>query len=432
MRARRLAATAAKEEETKEVVVVDNDAIDELADVDDSAKTAAPSFHRGRKPAPRGRMGADPEEDMDLDIIDVSPDDIEEIGDEIDDVFESPEEEVEEIEEKVEDIEERVEALEEEVGLESEEEVGSEETLDGEEEEEEAVAASTEGTTDTFWAPLANKNEIVSLEDPDITMQLFNAETVDPHYVLFANGHPFGELRLSDIGAASSSQMDIFVSADYIPGVLKGISQIGLDEMLDTLNFRWYAAETHLPAAVDQIRQEVMADNEEAYKTRTTQIKGDLLSKMETAVSASLKNFMLHNPLKDRLVENFKKAGFDNEGLLIDAIEDAFRVSGAKYLADIVETADRWMGFDKEAFAQVKSEIDQMSYVHPLARAAFYEDDEYQEEEVTTASFPKSVPVRSIGPTPTSEPVPMDKFDELAESVKPILANSATIHRGRK
>jgi hypothetical protein len=237
------------------------------------------------------------------------------------------------------------------------------------------TAPVAETVPEITWAPLLSETDMVAKEkNAAIDMTLRAADTDNPFYVMFIDGHPFGELHLADVNTTEDLR-DVFVDAAFTRGVRETVAACGPADAFKTLKVRYYAAETKEVEAVQRAKVEIAQHADEAFRRRAAALKGDLLTTLHLAMEASRKNFILENPLKDSLVENMRKAGLQ-ERIAIDVIEDAFVKSGAQYLKAMVEKAEEWLGYEPEALKQIENTVTKMAYVHPLDIASVPQDDE--------------------------------------------------------
>ncbi|MFA5135444.1 MAG: hypothetical protein WC505_06700 [Patescibacteria group bacterium] len=224
------------------------------------------------------------------------------------------------------------------------------------------------------WAPLMTPEDMQTRDGRiALDMTLRGADTATPYYVMWLDGHPFGELHLAD-GNTEEDLHDVFVSDTFVNGVRETVAACGPANTFETLRVRYYAAETKENEAVRKAKAEIAGHADAAYKARAAALKGNLMVTLHLAMEASRKNFILENPLKDSLVENMRKAGM-SERVAIDIIEDAFVKSGGEYLKAMVNQADEWLGWEPEALRQIENTVTKMAYVHPLDMAPLVEED---------------------------------------------------------
>lgn len=362
------------------------------------------------------RLEADEEEFMDLDldeILDVDEDEIEEVAEE-----ECPPGCVpaEEVEEEVEEAEEAVEEAE-------EEEEGEEKEAAAEEpEEKEATPAEAPAETST-WAPLYNKNEMDRLTaEADVTLWLHEDEQ-DPHYIVLANGRPLAEIRRSDLDLDEDNQ-GLFTAEVFPKGLIENIDKYGLANILNELPVRYYADQVTRNAADAQAKADVAADMEAAYQERVAELKRKFVDNVQLAIEASTKNVFLKNPLRDAVRQAFGGLGVP-DSVVVDLFENAMQRSAAEYFKTVIDQADEWLGFEKDALAQVKKTIHQAEYSHPADRGLPIAP--MPEPETTTA---EAVPVRSVSQQPPQRQAAPDQDNDLAR-VKNLMRRSSSVLRGK-
>jgi hypothetical protein len=225
--------------------------------------------------------------------------------------------------------------------------------------EPEAKTAEPKAT----WAPLVTEAMLSAEQNPVVEMQLRGASTDDPYYVMWIGDKPVGELHEADLDLDESGR-DVFRSAHYVRGVQEAIAQLGAVNTLRDFGLRYYAANTQETDAVKRAKAEIVHNADLAFRQRCAAMNNDLFNTMQLAFTASMKNFILHNDLKDAVVENFRSAGMQ-EAVAIDLIEDAFQRGGPQYFKAVLDKATEWLGYEPEALKQIEAEVTKMDYRHP-------------------------------------------------------------------
>jgi hypothetical protein len=219
------------------------------------------------------------------------------------------------------------------------------------------------------------------------------------------SGEPVAKIALSD-QTLPPEHSDMFLQEEYPQSVLEGIETFGLQDTLQSVHARYYAARAYEGSVATRMKEAAAEELADTAKRHIAKVKDDLSNVAALVVEASLKNYIVTNPLRDALVANFHRAGIDSDAAL-DLVEDAFREAGAEYINTILNKAEEWMGAPKEAMEHHIKEITGMSYRHPGYAVADAEEDipEAIEPEsipqMTTAAAPRNVPVRTVAaPTP--------------------------------
>ncbi len=197
----------------------------------------------------------------------------------------------------------------------------------------------------------------------------------DPSYSVMANGRPVGEIRESDLTEADPhTRHAMFIDPAFPKGIVQAASQLGVDKVLGDLNLRYYANLVTQSQADAAAKTAVQADLEEAFQTRAASLKQNFINNVLLAVQASNKNVFVQNPLRDAIRKNFRGAGLP-DAVVVDLFEDAVQTAGADYFLAMVEKADEWLGFEKEAMAQIETVINEANYSHPADRGMEIEAD---------------------------------------------------------
>jgi hypothetical protein len=278
-------------------------------------------------------------------------------------------------------------------------------------------AKPVEAAAETKWAPLITEESLAAEKNPVVEMQLRGANTDDPYYILWINDKPVGEVHEADVVQDDEDMREVFRSSSYVKGVQEVVSQTGAAETLKTLGLRYYAANTQETDAIKRAKAEIVANADLAFRSRVAAAKNDLFNAAQLAMTASVKNFILENALKDALVENFRSAG-TSEGVAIDLIEDAFQRGGPQYLKAMLDKADEWMGSTPETLKQLETEITRMAYSHPRTRfSSQFIDDEIPQPTVRVPVAPQMAP-RAAQVAQVVHEAALDDLDAMAEAAK--------------
>lgn len=234
-----------------------------------------------------------------------------------------------------------------------------------------------EPESDEYYTRLLTEEDIAAANSDDIgVVPMFDLD--DPKYLLMSAGVPFGEIRRSSLELDADVE-DLFTDESFTRGMDDMIDRFGAVEALKNLKVHFYASNTTPDQQYQKAEAVVKADADVAYAKRVAELKNNLLSTLTLAFEASRKNFILENALKDRLVDNIKTANVP-ENVAIDMVEDAFQAEGPNYFHALLKKAEEWMGYEPEAYQEVKSTIQKMSALDPNGVAAQLEADEPVEE----------------------------------------------------
>jgi len=302
--------------------------------------------------------------------------------------------------------------------------------------DEPAVEATTKPATEkpaepgidqAKWAPLFSKADVEKLDRSAELLLAPFLNQPDPSYVVMANGRPVGEIRMSDLDKVDPEDRYAMFTAEAFPkGIMKAAEQLGAANILDDLNLRYYASLVTQKQADSAAKTSVQADLEEAFQTRAAALKQDFINNVLLAVEASNKNVFLDNALRDAIRVNFRGAGLP-DAVVVDLFEDAMQKSGAAYFTAMVEKADEWLGFEKEALAQIEATIRSAGYQHPADRGLAIEAD------VAGPPVQHSLP-RTMAPAPQQREAAQqqDEWEASEAAVADVMRNAGTIMRGRR
>ena len=376
-------------------------------------KAEMPRFHRGRRPGqPRTRRAQDGEEEMMLEDEEFSDIDLDEILDMDEDAFEPVDED-----EVTECPPGCVPAVEVEDEVEEEENEGGEEDEGGEEEEEdETKEASVKGV----FAALYSDKEIQTIDKNAEMAMYFHKDPQDPHYIVIANGKPIGEIHQADLNLDENNKA-LFSAEDFPKHVMASISELGLANCVDSLNMRYYGAKVTNAAAQGRADAIVTAKMASEIQTKLASLKSQLLDNVRLAMDASLKNVFLDNPLRDALRTRIAQLGAP-DAVAVELIEDAMQAAGGKYFEAMLNQADEWLGFEKEALAQVEKTIRSARYASPAERGL----------EIDHAIPQAHNKVPMIQTAPRQAAVQPSEPDVGERALKSSLFRSSTIVRGTR
>lgn len=251
------------------------------------------------------------------------------------------------------------------------------------------LANSTEAKTYEETAPAANpsppstqaetavgdKSLFAYVLDPskvdktaNFEMLLFNKESVDPHWVLTADGRPLAEIRLSDQDDAARIA-EVFCTDKYARGVIAIAADMPLPELLTNIKGRPYVAAIDASEAVNNIKAKVAAETEEERRRTLASVKADFINMLNFVVKANTKNFIRENVLKDALFNNMKKSGISDDRALA-VIEAAFQDKSAEYHEQLFAQASKWSEMSPEAFSEIREQIEDLPVMTPhIARS---------------------------------------------------------------
>lgn len=403
-----------------------------------------PRMHRGRRGRPggrdrdsmRGRFSREEEPLLDLDsILEVDDEELELIEEDLGEepMLDEPmgEEPGEcppgcapvDDEEPAEDTE-----ADEEAEANDDEEAAEEET---EEEDDDTKEASVDDTPalSAKWAPLYTEADIQRLDKTaDVVLVPFHDQQ-DPSYVVLANSRPVGEIRHSDLKAPDDVTPDawrsLFVADAFPKGVVDAVENLGASAVLGDLGMRYFASQVTQRQADAAAKNQVQADLEENFQSRAAELKQNFLNNMLLAVEASNKNVFMQNALRDSVRKHFAGTGLP-DATTVDLFENAMQDAGAQYFEAIVQKADEWLGFEKDAMQQVEATIRESSYTHPVDRGLPVEPEPMRERQAS------SVPVRTMQEQPSRREAEVSEWDQAELQVKDVLRGAGTINRGRR
>lgn len=225
------------------------------------------------------------------------------------------------------------------------------------ESEEDAPADDAEEAEDGEDAiePVVQPEDVEEAEaDPALDMVLFDEQSENPHWSVFADGKPLAEIQLAD-QANPEEIKDLFTTQEYAEHVVDACKgPIGVKNTLKSIRARFYASVVNKGHLAQRAERKASAMHEGELATRLAALKEDFLNHLNLAVVASMKGMFLKNKLRENLIKKTRSAGLVTANNLID---EAFRESGQEFLSDLITQANKWMGYSPEAMSEISAEI---------------------------------------------------------------------------
>jgi len=203
--------------------------------------------------------------------------------------------------------------------------------------------------------PVVQPEDVEEAEaDPALDMVLFDEESENPHWSVFADGKPLAEIQLADQSNPEEIK-DLFVSQEYAEHVVDACKgPIGVKNTLKSIRARFYASVVSKGHLAERAERKASAMHEGELATRLAALKEDFLNHLNLAVVASMKGMFLKNKLRENLIRKTRSAGLVTANNLVD---EAFRESGQEFLSDLITQANKWMGYSPEAMSEISAEI---------------------------------------------------------------------------
>jgi hypothetical protein len=267
-------------------------------------------------------------------------------------------------------------------------------------EEEYPVQAAVEEdeapATEQVYETLAIDANLSDVTRDRVDLVLTQEKTANPHYVVLVDGDPVAKIALSDQPENMiRDHADLFMDEDYPTFVLEHVAQFGFSDTMDNVHAKRYraaAARGEVAAQMKQAAAEEMAEDQHAA---IAQAKDRLINTANIALQGSTKNYILENPLKDRLVGLMRGAGVD-ENAAVDIVEDAWQEAAPAYFENILAKAEEWMNAPTEVLDHHIREISAMTYRHPGYTAPVREEIPMAAPRpAPVEAAPQNVPLRT-------------------------------------
>ncbi len=214
-------------------------------------------------------------------------------------------------------------------------------------------------------APVLDPAEVS--RSASVSLQLFNEETSDPHWLVCANGQPVAQIRLSDQEDADRLA-PMFVKDAYANGIIGAASQMDLSELLTSVRARSYVASVENSTAFKAIEARVKTAAAEETRKAKSNLRNDMVNALNLVVTAQSKNYLSENVLKHALFTRLAATGME-EDRAVSVIEAAFSEGASEYFDNLFKQAMKWMDLSPEAYAEISEEIQGMPQRTPVITA---------------------------------------------------------------
>lgn len=235
----------------------------------------------------------------------------------------------------------------------------------------------TEDTPQTLTASIVDPKTISN--NAEITMHLYGENTVDPHWLVCADGKPVAEIRLSD-QEVPEEVSNVFATDQYKTGIITAASQLPLSEILTEVKARPYLAAVESSEIVKDLKEKLENNSKTELRKARAELRNDMLNMLNFVVSAQTRNFIAENALKCAMFGYMTEAGISGERSLA-IIEGAWQDSANDFFETTFDQASKWMDLSPEAFAELREQIESTKR-NPLVEAE-------TKEESVDVKFPK-------------------------------------------
>lgn len=197
----------------------------------------------------------------------------------------------------------------------------------------------------------------------DLSLQLFNDKSSDPHWLVCADGQPVAQIRLSDQDDVGSVAK-VFTTEGYANGIVSAASRMDLDEVLTSVRARPYVSVVESSNAYSTIEARVKAEGLAEIRKAKATLRNDMINTLNLVVTANSKNFITENPLKGALYSRMVSAGIENDRA-VAIIEAAFQEKSSEYFEAIFKKAMQWGELTPEAYREIEEQINEFSQRTP-------------------------------------------------------------------
>jgi hypothetical protein len=252
---------------------------------------------------------------------------------------------------------------------------------------------------DAEWMEMMSEDDLGGEEKKAsfaLQLHLANADSEDPHYVLLANGHAFGEIHFKDQpGPLSAEYKQMFVdAATYADTMDQCVRKFGLRETMKRSFGKFYAARVSKSALAKKIRAEVTAEITEKNREKLATVKDRFADWFSVALEAFNKGILTRgegHPVKEEMVKQLAAAKIHPQRA-IDMIEAAFRAGGRRFSSNVAARAAEWMAAPAEHQAAIVREVRGADHHVPVIASS----EEIVDENVRNLAM-GSVPITSLG-----------------------------------
>lgn len=195
----------------------------------------------------------------------------------------------------------------------------------------------------------------------------------DPYWAIQAAGKPIAEVHLNDQNNPEDVSAFFCDQAKWPNVIAQTTEKVGLYEMLEGVNARFYAHGVTKTDLAKKLKKEVEASLKETRSERLGSLRTDFTESMIVAASALNKGLISgkSNPLKKAFVDKLSSLGFSHPA---PVVEECFAAAFQPYLEQIIADAGEYLEMPTEAFAHTKKMVATASNM-AVAQASQFGDE---------------------------------------------------------
>lgn len=236
---------------------------------------------------------------------------------------------------------------------------------DGDEDGDEADSCMDKGASakELVIEPIFEMDADSEIKAANLSMQLFNPDSKDPHWVVFNNGDPLCKIALSAQPDAEDVR-ESFVSDGYAGSLLESIRELSTAEapvspiaVLAALPAKFYYAAVQKSKLAQTIKTEVTKEISARIAGANDDYNEKLMDNMGLVVGYQAKNLYKEpDPFKVRLVQSIKKAGVDQD-VAVAIVEEAFLNEVPEWHQRVVAKAKEYCTYTPESLREIKAAL---------------------------------------------------------------------------
>lgn len=194
---------------------------------------------------------------------------------------------------------------------------------------------------------LSSFEEVGQVLASDVVMSLYGADQENPHWNIDIKGRPVARVELSDQTKPEEVRAT-FLSGSYAENIAQAIEKVGVDEVLQAIKAKPYAARVEIGDLAKKIEARVTATYEQKFAEKVGELRDRFLTAAKIALAGYNNNFFRgeDHALKAALWSELKRLGIRDAS---KAIESGFDEGSVPFFEAVLSKAEELMDLPDEA-----------------------------------------------------------------------------------
>jgi len=173
-----------------------------------------------------------------------------------------------------------------------------------------------------------------------VSMQLFNKDSKDPHWVIMLSGDPYAKVTLSEQSRPDEIR-PMFVSESYRDTVLEALTKMPSSQVFASIKAKVYSTVIDKESLAGSIKDRLLKEGNKKIHRMVERHK----SCLNLAIEASYKNYDIDNPLKAAICQTLIDFGIDNAHRHVEA---SFKIGFKPFIDKIFALAEKYSKMSDE------------------------------------------------------------------------------------